>query len=110
LLSNRLSVWETALEVDAPLLKDLPRVQSLDLNSAARYTDYDTSGTVWTWKLGGEWHVNDDLSLRATRSRDIRAPNLNDLFSPALVNPAGVTDAHTGIVGQAPFQPVFLCL
>jgi outer membrane receptor protein involved in Fe transport len=96
-------VWETALETDAPLLHDVPYVQSLDLNSAVRYTDYDTSGTVWSWKVGATWQVDDQLSFRATRSRDIRAPNLNDLFSPALINPAGVTDVHTGIVGQAPF-------
>lgn len=97
------SVWETALETEVPLLKDVPLVQSLSLNGAARYTSYDTSGTVWTWKLGGTWAVNDELSFRATRSRDIRAPNLNELFAPTLINPAGVQDIHTGIVGQAPF-------
>ncbi|MDB5740269.1 MAG: hypothetical protein JWP16_1309 [Alphaproteobacteria bacterium] len=97
------SVAEGALEVNVPLLKDLPFVQSLDLNAAGRYTYYNTNGDVQTWKIGLEWHANDELSFRATRSLDIRAPNLNDLFAPQLVNPAGVTDNHTGIVGQAPF-------
>jgi len=98
------SVGEGAVELNAPLLKDLPFVQSLDVNGAARYTDYDTSGTAVTWKVGLEWHVNDELTFRGTRSLDIRAPNLNDLFAPTLVNPAGVTDVHTGnTVGQAPF-------
>jgi outer membrane receptor protein involved in Fe transport len=84
-------------------LKDKPFVESLNLNGAARFTHYDTSGDAKTWKLGLDWHVNDQLSFRATRSRDIRAPNLNELMAPQLVNPAGVTDVHTGIVGQAPF-------
>jgi outer membrane receptor protein involved in Fe transport len=97
------SVAEGALEFDVPLLKGLPLVQSLDLNTAGRYTYYNTNGDVQTWKAGLEWHVNDQLSFRATRSLDIRAPNLNDLFAPQLINPAGVTDNHTGIVGQAPF-------
>jgi outer membrane receptor protein involved in Fe transport len=97
------SVEEGALEFDVPLLKGLPLVQSLDLNTAGRYTYYNTNGDVQTWKAGLEWHVNDQLSFRATRSLDIRAPNLNDLFAPQLINPAGVTDNHTGIVGQAPF-------
>jgi len=97
------SVAEGALEFNVPLLKDLPFVQSLDLNAAGRYTYYNTNGDVQTWKIGLEWHVNDDVSFRATRSLDIRAPNLNDLFAPQLINPAGVTDNHTGIVGQAPF-------
>jgi len=96
-------VAEGALELDVPLLKGLPFVQSLDLNTAGRYTYYNTNGDVQTWKVGLEWHVNDQLSLRGTRSLDIRAPNLNDLFAPQLINPAGVTDNHTGIVGQAPF-------
>jgi outer membrane receptor protein involved in Fe transport len=97
------SVAEGALEFNVPLLRNLPFVQSLDLNAAGRYTYYNTNGDVQTWKMGLEWHVNDDLSFRATRSLDIRAPNLNDLFAPQLINPAGVTDNHTGIVGQAPF-------
>lgn len=97
------SVAEGALEFNVPLLRGLPFVQSLDLNAAGRYTYYNTNGDVQTWKIGLEWHVNDDLSFRATRSLDIRAPNLNDLFAPQLINPAGVTDNHTGIVGQAPF-------
>ncbi len=97
------SVAEGALEFNVPLLKDLPFIQSLDLNAAGRYTYYNTNGDVQTWKIGLEWHATDDLSFRATRSLDIRAPNLNDLFAPQLINPAGVTDNHTGIVGQAPF-------
>ena len=97
------SVAEGALEFDVPLLKGLPFVQSLDLNTAGRYTYYNTNGDVQTWKVGLEWHVDDQVSFRATRSLDIRAPNLNDLFAPQLINPAGVTDNHTGIVGQAPF-------
>ncbi len=97
------TVAEGALEIDAPLLKDLPFVQNLDLNAAGRYTWYNTNGSVLSWKVGLDWHVNDELRFRATRSLDIRAPNLNDLFAPQLINPAGVTDNHTGIVGQAPF-------
>jgi outer membrane receptor protein involved in Fe transport len=97
------TVAEGALEFNIPLLKDLPFVQNLDLNAAGRFTNYNTNGDVQTWKVGLEWHVDDDLSFRGTRSLDIRAPNLNDLFAPQLINPAGVTDNHTGIVGQAPF-------
>jgi iron complex outermembrane receptor protein len=97
------TVKEAAIEADVPLLKDAPFAESFNINGAARVTDYNTSGTVWTWKLGFSWDVNGQVRLRGTRSRDIRAPNLNELFGPVSVNPAGVTDVHTGIVGQAPF-------
>ena len=77
------SVKEGAVEVAIPLLKDVPFFRSLDFNGAARYTSYSTSGDYWTWKLGGVWAVNDDLKFRGTLSRDIRAPNLYELFQPA---------------------------
>jgi outer membrane receptor protein involved in Fe transport len=36
---------------------------------------------VATWKLGGSWQLIDDIRFRGTVSRDIRAPNLDELFS-----------------------------
>jgi outer membrane receptor protein involved in Fe transport len=77
------NVWETALEVQVPVLKDIPLVQAFDLNLAGRYTDYSVSGTVQTWKIGFNWNVVDSLRFRGTTSIDIRAPTLDDLFKPA---------------------------
>ena len=76
-----IDVTEAFVEVAVPLLADLPMVQSLNFNGAARISDYSTSGSIWSWKLGGTWHLVEDFKLRATRSRDIRAPNLEELFS-----------------------------
>nr|WP_298721491.1 TonB-dependent receptor [uncultured Steroidobacter sp.] len=75
------NVTEAFLETVVPLAKDLPFAQSLDLNAAARWTDYSTSGDVTTWKLGATWQPIDDVRFRVTRSRDIRAPSLGDLFN-----------------------------
>ncbi|WP_091743234.1 TonB-dependent receptor domain-containing protein [Phenylobacterium immobile] len=77
---GEIEVKEAFVEVVAPLLKDLPFVKSMDFNGAYRSTDYSTSGRVGTWKLGLTWDVTSDLRLRGTRSRDIRAANLDDLF------------------------------
>ncbi|OSZ70925.1 hypothetical protein CAP39_08275 [Sphingomonas sp. IBVSS1] len=60
----------------------VPLAKGLDFNGAVRRTDYSTSGGVTTWKLGATWQVIDDIKLRVVRSRDIRAPNLNELFAP----------------------------
>jgi outer membrane receptor protein involved in Fe transport len=89
------TVKELAYEAQVPLLKDRFLAKSLELNSAVRYTDYSTSGVVWSWKLGLTWALNDSLNVRATRSRDIRAPNLRDLFSPASCGNISFTDNHT---------------
>jgi outer membrane receptor protein involved in Fe transport len=98
------SVYETALELAVPLLKDIPFAQSLDLDLAGRYAHYDTSGAASTWKVGLNWHINDEFTVRAVQSRDFRAPNLNDLFAPNLVNPAGTTDYHVLSATGSPTQ------
>ena len=104
--SASVTVKEVAIEGDIPLLKDLPFAESLNLNGAARYTYYDTSGYVTTWKVGGDYHVNSQLNFRATRSRDILAPSVAQLFGATSVNPSGITDLHTGINAVAPVSTV----
>lgn len=98
------SVWEMALEIGIPILKDLPLVQSFSADIAGRHTDYSTSGPVDTWKIGLDWHLNDDFRLRGTTSIDIRAPTLNDLFSPILLNHQGYTDLLTNASQTIPVQ------
>ncbi|HKU54755.1 MAG TPA: TonB-dependent receptor [Rhizomicrobium sp.] len=78
------NVWEFSGEIGVPILKDVPLVQSLDADIAGRYTNYSVSGAVQTWKVGLDWHVNDSVRFRGTTSVDIRAPTLNDLYSPAI--------------------------
>jgi outer membrane receptor protein involved in Fe transport len=93
-------VREAALEAEVPLLTNAQFAKDLSLNLAARYTDYSTSGSVWTWKVGGVWHVDDDLTFRATVSRDIRAPNLFELYAPTTIAPTTVNDPLTGTAGR----------
>ncbi len=88
------NVGEGFIETVVPLAKDTEWARSLDFNGAVRFTDYSTSGFVVTWKAGITYAPVDELRLRATRSRDIRAPNLGDLYtaggggqSPGLVDP-----------------------
>lgn len=78
---GKVDVKEVFAEVAVPLLADAPGFQELSLNAAGRITDYSTSGTVKTWKLGGIWRPIEDVLVRTTYSRDIRAPNLFELFA-----------------------------
>lgn len=93
------NIGEVALEVDVPLLTDSAIARSLSVNGAARYTHYSTSGSVTTWKAGLDWHITDELRFRATRSRDIRAPSLYELFAPINQSRTGFSDIHTGTSG-----------
>jgi outer membrane receptor protein involved in Fe transport len=107
------NVSEANLELDAPLLKDLPGAALVSINAAARYTEYNVGGTdpistaavdrrfsASTWKLGAEWQVNDAIRFRATRSRDIRAPTLWDLFQGPVTSTSGMQDSLTGASGS----------
>lgn len=84
------SVTEGYLELLVPVL------DRLDLNGAIRATDYSTSGYVTTWKLGATFEPIDGLRFRATRSRDIRAPNLGELFTAGSTRTNTVIDPFNG--------------
>ncbi|HEX4635907.1 MAG TPA: TonB-dependent receptor, partial [Rhizomicrobium sp.] len=93
--------WETFLETNVPLL-DTPEWGRINLNLAGRYTHYTTSGDVETWKVGATWDTPvDGLRVRALQSRDVRAPNLAELFAGARVNNGSVTDDFVCNVGCA---------
>lgn len=88
-------VTEGFFETVVPLAKDESFARSLDLNAAVRATEYSNSGYVTTWKIGGTWAPIDDIRFRATQSRDIRAPNMGDLFLGGRSNTGTQTDRFT---------------
>ncbi|MCA0200901.1 MAG: TonB-dependent receptor, partial [Proteobacteria bacterium] len=88
---GKFSVTEGFVETVVPLARDQSWAQELDLNAAVRATSYSTSGYVTTWKAGLTWQLIDDLRFRFTRSRDIRAPSLGELFT------AGQTGSGTPV-------------
>lgn len=82
------SVNEAYLEVNAPLLANLPGVKSLNLSAATRYSNYSTFGSTTNSKFGLRWQVYDDLVLRGTWAEGFRSPSIGELFgSPSTFNP-----------------------
>lgn len=94
------NVTEGFLETVVPLARDEEWAKTLDFNAAVRATDYSVSGYVTTWKVGMTYSPIDDLTFRATRSRDIRAPNINDLFNAGSTSTNNVLDPITGLSVQ----------
>ncbi len=92
------TVQEFYVETIAPIVADL------EFNGALRYTDYSNSGGVNTWKLGLTYEPISDIRFRLSRSRDIRAPNLFELFaSPSTGFAAFTVNPFTG--NQIPTIP-----
>jgi outer membrane receptor protein involved in Fe transport len=105
-------VKEAYLETNVPFLKSQP-LGDANLNLAVRQTEYSTAGGVTPWKVGGTWKTPlNGLSFRAVTSRDIRAPNLSELFAPPVVvngtvifggqnlNILGITVGNTNLVPE----------
>jgi outer membrane receptor protein involved in Fe transport len=84
----------TVTEAYLEALVSLPL--NIEFNGAARYTSYSESGNVVTWKAGLSWAPIEDIRLRVTRSRDIRAPNLAELFQGGSRNTNSIGDPWQG--------------
>ena len=87
-------VKEAFGELLIPILADQDYAKNLELNLAGRITDYETSGQVETWKIGVNYAMTDFLRFRATRSRDIRAPNIQELFAAGQTLIYPITDCN----------------
>ncbi|WP_269716551.1 TonB-dependent receptor plug domain-containing protein [Caulobacter sp. NIBR2454] len=76
-------VYELYGELLIPVLKDLPFAQSVNLELAGRLSDYSSQDKITkTYKVAGDWEIYDDLRLRASYNRAVRAPSVGELFSP----------------------------
>jgi outer membrane receptor protein involved in Fe transport len=99
--SGSVKVGEGYAEAEVPLAVDTAFAKSLHVNGAVRATDYSTSGWVVTWKVGGTWEPVDGILIRGTRSRDIRAPSLNDLYAVrGSGGIANITNPFNGVTGH----------
>jgi iron complex outermembrane receptor protein len=77
-------------EIQVPILKERPFFRDLSFNGAARITTVkntrasdgfsDKDSGNWTYKVGGNWSVNDWLRFRGTYGTSFRAPALFEEF------------------------------
>jgi iron complex outermembrane recepter protein len=103
-ISGKIEVKEVYGEIEVPLLRDVTLANELSVNGAVRQTHYSrssdfvASSTVdaTTWKIGAVWAPIDALRFRVTRSRDIRAPNVPELFGPVTLRTGILTDTGNG--------------
>jgi outer membrane receptor protein involved in Fe transport len=95
-IDGQFDVVDVFAEVDAPV------ADWLNLSAAVRLGDYSTSGSATTYRIGADAPINDFIRLRASQSRSVRAPNINDLFSAGTSSVAGTnTDVCNGVDASA---------
>ena len=91
---NTTNVKEVFGELVAPLIADRPFFHSLTLELGARYSDYNTTGGAFTYKVGGSWEPIQSLKIRGNYNRATRSPNIQELFA----------SFQTGL-NNSPFDP-----
>lgn len=98
-----IEVKEAFGELRVPLLANMKFIELLEVNGAARYSDYNTIGKTFAWSAGGRYKPIDTLTIRGTYSVAVRAPNLAELFGPVraatiglLADPCSAQNVNSG--------------
>ncbi|MBD8528213.1 TonB-dependent receptor plug domain-containing protein [Pseudomarimonas arenosa] len=83
---GRFELKEAFAEFFVPIVNDAPWAYSLSAELGYRYTEFstDSSRGYDTFKYGGEWAPTENFRVRALAQRASRAPNVNELFQPAV--------------------------
>jgi len=99
---------EVYAELAVPIFKDQRFAKSLDVDLAARYSDYSTVGDKVTFKAGVGYRPFEGLLVRGTYSQGFRAPSILELYQGARrtdfqgVDPCnGGASAHPDLPGCA---------
>jgi len=74
------STKEFFIETEIPVLAGQPFAEELTFTAAARYTDEENFGSLWTYRAQGMYRPTDWLTLRSTWGTTFRAPNLREQF------------------------------
>ena len=80
--AGRYDVTDIYFEASVPVIEGKTLVESLVLDLGYRYSDYSFGPTTDTYKVAGTWAINDELRLRGSYQRAVRAPNVVELFEP----------------------------
>jgi iron complex outermembrane recepter protein len=96
---------EIFVEGRMPLIDNMPGAQMLAVDAGYRYSDYSEGWKTNTYKFGVEWSPIDEVRLRGSFARAVRAPNVVELFSPASVGLDGSIGADPCSGSHPAFSP-----
>ena len=91
-VSGRRDVDSFYVEAYLPILSGAPFAEQLDLELAYRTSDYDTTGSVESYKAAASWAPIEQLRFRGGYNRAVRAPSIGELFAPQGENFPSATD------------------
>jgi iron complex outermembrane receptor protein len=95
-IDGKFHVWEGFTEARLPLIDEKPGAYNLSLEAGYRYSSYTLGFNTNTYKIGLEWAPIQDVRLRGSYNKAVRAPNIDELFEPAAVGAGGTADPCWG--------------
>lgn len=99
-------VYEIFGEARVPIVQDAPIAKNITLELGYRFSDYSLSGQTDSYKVSGEWAINDDIRFRAGYNRAVRAPNIVELFTAQTV---GLFSGNDPCAGAVPTASLAVC-
>ncbi len=92
-IDESLSVTEGFTEIRAPLVQNMPGVKELLFDTGYRYSDYTSNSTAGssigfeahTYKFEVQYAPIQDVRLRVSYDKAIRAPSVVELYNPQIV-------------------------
>jgi len=91
-VSGGFTVSSYYAEAYLPILSGVTGFDQLDLELAFRSEDYNTSGSIESYKVGASWAPVESFRFRGGFNRAVRAPSIGELFSPQGENFPAATD------------------
>ena len=85
-------VKEIFAEINLPVLMDAPYANRLSFGAAFRASDYSTVGQTNSWKVDAVYAPVESVTFRGTYAQAVRAPNIDELFSPETTSFNFITD------------------
>lgn len=95
-VGGHFDVYDYYGEALLPILSGVPMAEVLEVELAARYSDYSTSGGADAYKVAARWAPIEDITFRASFNTAVRAPNISELFSPPSNGFPGYADPCAG--------------
>ena len=95
-IAGEFHVSEAFTELHMPLIDEKPGAYNLSVEAGYRYSTYTSGFNTNTYKFGLEWAPIQDIRFRGSYNRAIRAPNIAELYGPAVIGAGGTADPCWG--------------
>ncbi|MFC7047777.1 TonB-dependent receptor plug domain-containing protein [Emcibacter nanhaiensis] len=109
-VAGHYDVKEFFAEAYVPIVQNSEFAQELSMELGFRYSDYKTSSDssydATTYRIGLNWQPIDEIKLRGSYNRAVRAPNVYELFEPQNL---GLWNGDDPCAGDVPVYTAAQC-